>query len=98
MHRYGRYHSSILEDEDLQEPLQLGLLEKAKDGYICAQDIVDLVGSPELQEKLGTKHGAKTTISLQTTQCWLKKLDWHYGNAKQGVYIDSHEQEDVIKY
>ncbi|KIJ33322.1 hypothetical protein M422DRAFT_264710 [Sphaerobolus stellatus SS14] len=32
MHRYGCHHSSILEDEDLQEPLQLGLLEKAKDG------------------------------------------------------------------
>jgi hypothetical protein len=99
MHRYGRYHSSILEDEDFQESIQLGLLEKAKDGFICAQDVVDLVSSPELQEKLGTKHGAKkTTISLRTAQHWLKKLDWHYGTAKRGMYIDGHEREDVVKY
>ena len=34
MHIYGRYHSSILEDEDFAQGIQLWLVEIAKDGYI----------------------------------------------------------------
>jgi len=28
----------------------------------------------------------------------LKKLDWQYGLKKNGMYIDSHEWDDVVKY
>ncbi|KIJ32848.1 hypothetical protein M422DRAFT_183965 [Sphaerobolus stellatus SS14] len=99
MHRYGHYHSSILQDEDLQEALQVGLLSKAQDGYISAQDVVDRVASPEIQELLATKEGSKMiTISLRTAQHWLKKMDWCYGSSKQGMYIDGHECEDVVNY
>lgn len=55
MHRYGKYCSSILEDEDFQRDIQLHLTEIAKKGYIQAQDIVDYVATPEVQERLGTK-------------------------------------------
>ena len=80
MHRYGRYHSSILEDEDIQEAIQLKLLQKAKNGYISGQDVVDIVSSPELRELLGAKRSGKvTSISLRTAQRWLKKLDWRHG-------------------
>jgi len=56
---------SILEDEDISQAIQLKLLQKAKGRFINGQDVVDIVGSPEVQELLGTKHGAKIcSISL----------------------------------
>ena len=55
MQFYGHYHSSILKDEDFAQGIQLWLIEIAKDGYIKAEDIVDYVATPEIQEKLGSK-------------------------------------------
>ena len=55
LHRYGTYHSSIFEDEDFVQGIQLHLTEIAKKGYICAQDVVDYVATPEVQAQLGTK-------------------------------------------
>jgi len=99
MHCYSRYHLSILKDEDISQAIQLKLLQKAKGGFINGQDVVDIVGSPEVQELLGTKHGAKIcSISLRTAQCWIKKLDWRYGQPKKGMYIDGHEHEHAIAY
>ena len=48
-----------------------------------------------MQEKLGSK---AHTISEQTAQRWLKKLDWRYGRKKNGMYINGHEREDVVQY
>lgn len=95
LHCYGRYSCSILEDEDFAQNIQLHLMEVAKDGYIQAQDIVDYVAQPEVQERLGVK---KRGISLATAQRWMQKLDWQYGKKKNGMYIDGHEREDVVKY
>lgn len=49
LHQYGIYHSSILENEEFWRSIQLHLMEIAKKGYICAQDIVDYVAIPEVQ-------------------------------------------------
>ena len=68
MHFYGHYHSSILEDEDFSQGIQLWLVEIAKDGYIKAEDIVDYVATLEIQEKLGSKAWG---ISIRTAQQWL---------------------------
>ncbi|KAG2109983.1 uncharacterized protein F5147DRAFT_772825 [Suillus discolor] len=95
LHHYGRYSNSILEDEDFAQDIQLHLMEVAKHGYICAQDIVDYITRPEVQGRLGSK---KTGISLATAQRWMHKLDWRYGKKQNGMYIDGHEQEDVVKY
>jgi hypothetical protein len=88
IHRHGQYHSSILDDEDLAQDIQLHLMEIAKNGYIQAQDVVDYVATPEIQEKLGTKARG---ISLRTGQRWLKKLNWWYNQKRNGMYIDGHE-------
>ncbi|KIJ98623.1 hypothetical protein K443DRAFT_103686, partial [Laccaria amethystina LaAM-08-1] len=85
----------ILDDEDFARDIQLHLLEIGKKGYICAQDIVDYVATPEVQTRLGTK---ARTIHEQTACRWLKKLNWRYTRKKKGMYIDSHEQEDVVAY
>lgn len=97
LHRYGRFHSSILEDEDLAQDIQLHLTEIAKKGYIRAQDVVDYIATPEVQERLATT-GKACGISLRTAQRWLKKLRWRYTKKKNGMYIDGHEQEDVVDY
>jgi hypothetical protein len=88
-HRYGRFSNSILEDEDFAQGIQLHLLEVAKNGYVRAQDIVDYVARPEIQEQLGSK---KTTISLSTAQRWMRKLDWRYGKKRNGMYVNGHER------
>lgn len=94
-HHHGQYSVSILDHEDFTHNIQLHLMEMAKDSYICAQDVVDYVATPAMQQKLGSKARG---ISLQTARRWLKKLDWRYGWKKKGMYIDEHEREDVVKY
>ena len=93
-HRHGQHSVSILDDEDFTQDIQEHLQEIAKGGYIWAQDIVDHVSTPAIQERLGAK---KWAISIQTACRWLKKLNWHYG-CKKNMYIDGHEREDVVEY
>jgi len=95
LHRYGTYHSSILEDEDFRRDIQLHLIEISKKGFIRAQDIVDYVATPEVQKKLGTKARG---IHVCTARRWLHKLSWRYMQKKKGMYIDGHEREDVVEY
>ena len=71
LHRYGRFQSCILEDEDFAQDIQLHLLEISKGGYFQAQDVVDYIDRPEVQERLGKK----TKILLR-----LHELDGAQGN------------------
>ncbi|KAJ3492884.1 hypothetical protein NLJ89_g11145 [Agrocybe chaxingu] len=95
LHRYGSYNSSILDDEDFAWDIQLHLTEKAKDGYIWAQDIVDYVATKDVQEWLGVKARG---ITVRMARHWLKKLNWRYTHKQNGMYIDGHEREDVVAY
>ncbi|KIJ37232.1 hypothetical protein M422DRAFT_260397 [Sphaerobolus stellatus SS14] len=94
LHRYG-HSQSVLEDENFSQTIQLHLQERAKDGYIKAEDIVDFLSSPEMQEQFPAK---KVKIIIRTAQKWLHKLEWRYGKKHNGMYIDGHEQEDVVAY
>jgi transposase len=94
LHRYGQYHSSVLEDEDLKQMIQLHLQSIAKAGYVKAQDIVDFMDTKEIQDHLGTKTG----ISVSTACRWLHRLDWQYRRKQNGMYLDGHEREDVVNY
>ncbi|THU92285.1 hypothetical protein K435DRAFT_672399 [Dendrothele bispora CBS 962.96] len=98
MHRYGRFHASLLSDEDFRSDLKTFLMEKSKKGYIFAKDIVEYVNSEEVQKKLRTEDGKAVTITIRTAQRWFKKLDWRYGKKSRGMYIDGHEREDVVRY
>jgi hypothetical protein len=95
LHRYGTYHSSILEDEDFRRDIQLHLTEIAKNGYIQAQDVVDYVATPEIQARLGT---TVRGIHVRTARRWLHTLSWRYTQTKKGMYIDGHERHDVVEY
>ena len=94
-HCHGQHSKSILDHEDFAQDIQLHLMEIAKNGYICAQDVVDYVATPKIQEKLGSK---SHTISVQTARRWLKWLNWRYGKKPNGMYVDGHEREDVVQY
>ena len=94
LHQYGRFQSCILEDEDFAQDIQLHLLKISKGGCVQAQDVVDYIDRPEVQERLGKK----TKISLRTAQRWLKKLSWRYGRKRNRMYNDGHERENVVKY
>lgn len=95
LHRYGTYHSSILDEEDFAQEIHLHLTEIAKKGYIRAQDIVDYVATPEVQARLGVKARG---IKVRTARNWLKKMSWRYTRKKNGMYVDGHEREDVVAY
>ncbi|KZP16010.1 hypothetical protein FIBSPDRAFT_958353 [Athelia psychrophila] len=84
----GRYSTSILQHEDLSDEIHCHLVEIAKEGYISAQDVVDFVLTPGIQEKLGSKARG---ILLRTAQRWMKKQEWRYGKKAKGMYMDGHE-------
>ncbi|KAF8059298.1 hypothetical protein FPV67DRAFT_1400947, partial [Lyophyllum atratum] len=88
----------ILQDEDFTSAIQLHLQEVAKTGYIRAQDIVDFMETPEMQKKLEEFGATCRKISLRTAQRWLHTMEWRYGRRKNGMYIDGHEREDIVRY
>jgi len=81
-------------DEDLAQQIHLHLTGIAKDGYVHAQDVVDVMVTPEMKQYLGTKSG----ITKQTGQQWLHAMEWRYGKAMKGMYINGHKHGDVVKY
>ena len=98
LHRFGQTSSSILLDEDFAQKIQLHLQSVAKKGYIWAQNIVDFIETPEMQQELKENGAQKKKISLRTAQHWLHRMGWCYGKKTKGMYIDGHEREDVVKY
>ncbi|KIJ33166.1 hypothetical protein M422DRAFT_264882 [Sphaerobolus stellatus SS14] len=61
LHHYCQ-SQSLLEDEDLPQAIQLHLQEISKSGYIRAEDIVDFISSPTMQEQFADK---KLTITIR---------------------------------
>ena len=46
---YGQFNTSILVDEGLSQQIHLHLTGITKDGYVCAQDVVDVMATPEMK-------------------------------------------------
>jgi hypothetical protein len=70
------------------QDLQLQLTQRAKDQFIKATDIVQIVKSPEMQEKFERIRVVKPSISERTAQRWLQKMRWRYCALRQGMYAD----------
>jgi len=62
-----------------------------------AKDI-KIIAGPEMQAIFIQKGITKATISIKMVLCWLEKLGWTYGKLKNGIYLDRHEQADVVDY
>jgi hypothetical protein len=92
MHKYGNHSISRINDDILATDIKIHLQSIGK--YVRAQDIVDYLGRPEVQEH----HGMKKTVSLATAQRWMFKLEYRWREEKKGQYVDGHERDDVISY
>ena len=74
------------------------LAEKAKNGFLTTADIMKVVLSLEVQEQFAQARIFRPSISKSTTCWWLGKLGWQHGRHQNGMYIDSHECEDIVEY
>ena len=91
-HEYGKFNSSILEDEDLAQEIYLHLQSKGK--YVCAMDIVRFLDTPEMKEWLNLKK----SISERTARRWMAKMGYCWKKEPKGQYKNGHEREDVVTY
>ena len=91
-------HRTVLNDEDIAKEIKGRMMEKAARGFLKAEDIVDIVASPEMQMIFTHKGFVKPLISVNMGVCWLKKLGWTYGKLKNGMYLNGHERDDVVEY
>jgi hypothetical protein len=98
LHRIGQTRWTALEDEDIAQEIKLKLAENIKGHYLKADNVVDVVASPEIQAILRQKGIRKPSITERTARRWLAGLGWRYGKMKNGMYIDGHEREDVVEY
>jgi len=85
---------SWLHDEAVQSRTWDWLIsqEMGKVTPCCLQQALNEVIFPDLNIIL------KSPLSEQTARWWLIKLRWHWTVVRKGVYMDGHEQEDVVKY
>ncbi len=98
LHSYGYTQQTVLEDEEILKEIQEELSKKSRAGFIKAQDICDIVASEKFQDLFLQLGIHKPSISLTMAQRWLVKLKWCYTKAKNGMYIDGHERDDVVAY
>jgi hypothetical protein len=98
LHRLGQTRWTALEDEDVAREIKLRLTENITGNYLKASDVVNVVASPDIQSILRQKGICKPSISESTARRWLAGLGWRYGKMKNGMYIDGHERDDVVKY
>jgi hypothetical protein len=81
----------------LQE-IQEALMEKAKNSFVKAEDLCEIVTSERLQALFARLGIHKPTISQLTAQWWLAKMKWQYRKMKNRMYIDGHERDNVVAY
>jgi len=91
-HEYGKFNSSILEDEDLAQEICRDLQSKGK--YVCTMDIVQFLDTPEMKEWLNLKK----LISERTACRWMVKMGYHWKKEPKGQYKDGHKCKDVVTY
>jgi hypothetical protein len=88
----------LLDDEDIAQELKNRMVEKVGKGFLKAEDVVEIIASPEMQAIFAQKGIAKVLISVKTALRWLDKLGWRYGKLKNGMYLDGHERSDMVEY
>ena len=96
IHEMNRKRGTIIDDEDIAEEIQSRLM--AKGSSLKAEDVVDIVASPEMQAIFTRKGITKASICVRTAHRWLEKLGWTHGKTKNGMYLDGHERLDVVEY
>ena len=88
---YGQWSVSLLmQHEDLQQEVMIYLQSCGKN--VRAQDLVEHFNQPEVK----TRWKVEKSISLATAQRWMKELSYRWERHNTGMYVDGHEQKDVV--
>ena len=74
------------------------LMLKNGEGFLKAEDVAEVIASPEVQAIFARKGIIKASIFVKTALRWLEKLGWRYGKLRNGMYLDGHERADVVEY
>ena len=98
LHQLKWKRRMIIDDEDIAEEIKIKLKGKEREGFLKAEDVVDVIASPEMQAIFAQKGISKATISIKMALCWLEKMGWTYGKLKHGMYLDGHKRLDVVEY
>jgi hypothetical protein len=88
----------VLNDENVAHLIKDALSEKAKNSFLSAADVMELVSTPEIQAQLLQAGIYHPSITKSTACRWLSRLGWHHGTHQNGMYSDGHECEDVVEY
>ena len=89
---------TILDNEDIAKEIKSQMMVKIGKGFLKAEDVIEIVTSPEIQAIFMQKGITKASISVKTALYWLDRLGWRYGKLKNGMYLDGHERPDVVDY
>ena len=98
LHQLDRKRGIIVDDEDIAQEIKTRMVEKAKGSFLKAQDLVEIVTSPDMQAIFAQKGITKLAISPKMALRWLEKLGWSYGKLKNSMYLDGHKRSDVVEY
>jgi hypothetical protein len=98
LYSYCHSRQTVLEDEGVLQELQGALMEKAKAGFLKAEDVCEVIASEGTQTLFAQLGINKPRISQSTAKRWLAKMRWRYSQKKNGMFIDGHEREDVVAY
>jgi hypothetical protein len=84
---------SMIDDEDVRSR-SFEYLRSQPFGKVSPQNFRGYLN----EELLPEITGSPSSVSIRTAQNWLHSLNFRFGEAKKGIYIDGHEREDVVKY
>jgi hypothetical protein len=88
----------VLNDQSVANVIKEALGEKAKNGFLTAVDVMEVVLSPGIQEHLAQARIYRPLIVKSMACQWLGKLGWQHGRHQNRMYVDGHEHEDVVEY
>jgi hypothetical protein len=96
MERWGicRNAWTLLKDQLVKKRI-LDYLQSLPTGKVTPQKLQAAINT-EILPDLGIT--PKKPISTCIAHRWLIKLGWQYMQVKKGVYMDGHEQPDVVDY
>jgi hypothetical protein len=94
-HRGGYKNAwSLLKDENVKKRV-LSYLQSLPTGKVTPKKLQVALNTVALPD-LGIT--TKKPLCVRTARRWLIKLGWHHTLVKKGVYMDGHEQADVMEY
>ncbi|PKY36542.1 hypothetical protein RhiirB3_459385 [Rhizophagus irregularis] len=90
---FKNYESSFIDDKDIQLKVASYLHQHKFD--VTVNSFCNFVNE-EILPSIGIEN--KITISEKTATQWLKKMGFTFSRYAKGMYVDSHERDDVIAY